>query len=203
MANIFFAENLKKTNTREVFATTVSFGNQTSKSSMKAAFKPIISLSLALPCCFGCPNKCSQNGTCTPLGICSCNSGFTGGDCSIRTCPSGIALDMTHKNLPCSGRGTCVNGNCVCSAGFTGSACERSKLDKVSRTCLQSENTTSHHFVVNTTAKCFRNCSNNGRCVSMRHLAETTRNHESQQYSYNQWDADQIYGCICDLGFQG
>jgi hypothetical protein len=37
----------------------------------------------------------------------------------------------------------------------------------------------------------------------MRHLAETTRNHESQQYSYNQWDADKIYGCICDLGYQG
>ena len=91
--------------------------------------------SLALPCCFGCPNKCSRNGTCTPLGICSCNNGFTGGDCSIRTCPSAAAfsdvadaVDVAHRNLPCSGKGTCVNGTCLCSAGFTGTACERSKL---------------------------------------------------------------------------
>ena len=37
----------------------------------------------------------------------------------------------------------------------------------------------------------------------MAHLVETTRNHESQQYSYNQWDADKLYGCICDLGYTG
>lgn len=39
--------------------------------------------------------------------------------------------------------------------------------------------------------------------MSMNQLAQTTRSHESQQYSYNQWDADKMYGCICDLGYTG
>lgn len=37
----------------------------------------------------------------------------------------------------------------------------------------------------------------------MKHLADTTRNLASQQYSYNQWDAEKMYGCICDLGYTG
>ena len=39
--------------------------------------------------------------------------------------------------------------------------------------------------------------------MSMHHLATTTRSHESQQYSYTQWDAEKIHGCICDLGYTG
>ena len=38
----------------------------------------------------------------------------------------------------------------------------------------------------------------------MQHLAEWTRNHESQQYAYDQvWDGNKIYGCLCDLGYSG
>ena len=134
--------------------------------------------------CLGCPNKCSKNGDCNSLGMCECSNGFTGGDCSIRTCPTGRAFsdvaelaDTAHKNVVCSGRGACVKGNCVCDAGFTGTACERTK--------------------------CKRNCSYHGQCVSLRNLSETTRNHESKLYTYDQWDADKFYGCICDLGYAG
>ena len=134
--------------------------------------------------CLGCPNKCSRNGECNSQSICECFDGFSGGDCSIRLCPSGHAFsdmaeitDTAHKNAVCSGRGTCVSGTCRCDAGFTGTACERTK--------------------------CHLNCNYHGQCVSMRHLAETTRNHESKQYTYSNWDADKLYGCVCDLGYAG
>lgn len=54
------------------------------------------------------------------------------------------------------------------------------------------------------TAKCRNNCHNNGRCVSMRHLAENTRNSQSEQFAYNQvWDGDKLFGCVCDVGWTG
>ena len=37
----------------------------------------------------------------------------------------------------------------------------------------------------------------------MKYLADNTRNHESQQYTYNLWDAEMIYGCVCDEGYDG
>lgn len=60
---------------------------------------------------------------------------FTGPDCSIRFCPSGVAwADMPHANdtahkpfVECSNFGYCdrESGACVCRAGYTGHACER------------------------------------------------------------------------------
>ncbi|KAL9189485.1 hypothetical protein ACHAXT_009160 [Thalassiosira profunda] len=139
-----------------------------------------------LPILAQCANDCSRNGVCTSLGVCECQAGFTGGDCSVRICPSGPAFsdvaettDTAHQSAVCSNRGTCdeETGDCLCAAGFSGIACERSK--------------------------CKNDCSGRGTCVSMRHLAESTRNHESQQFSYNLWDADKIFGCTCDLGYTG
>ena len=139
----------------------------------------------SLPSCFGqCANNCSKQGICNNLGVCECSENFSGADCSQRTCPKGTAFsdvaessDTAHLDTVCSGRGGCVDGNCICHDGFTGIACERTT--------------------------CKNDCSHRGQCVSMRHLAETTRSHDSQQYSYNLWDADKIYGCVCDLGYTG
>jgi len=132
-----------------------------------------------------CPNKCSRNGICNNKGICECISSFTGPDCSQSICPKGKAFsdmpenqDVAHLEVTCSGRGVCVSGECECDEGFTGIACERTK--------------------------CRNGCSNNGRCMSMRHLADDTRNQQSQQFAYSApWDADKIFGCVCDAGFTG
>ena len=115
-----------------------------------------------------------------------CASGFTGADCSLRECPTGAAFfdmaeidDTAHLQTTCSGRGHCdhTTGECSCATGYVGIACERTK--------------------------CKHDCSRRGKCISMRHLADSTRNHESLQYSYQLWDADKLYGCECDLGYAG
>ena len=115
-----------------------------------------------------------------------CASGFTGADCSLRECPTGSAFfdmaeidDTAHLQTTCSGRGHCdhTTGECSCATGYVGIACERTK--------------------------CKHDCSRRGKCISMKHLADSTRNHESLQYSYQLWDADKLYGCECDLGYAG
>lgn len=147
----------------------------------------LVTLSIIPFSCNGqCPNNCSRNGNCNTHGHCECAKGFVGGDCSLRSCPRGTAFfdmpekdDIAHQLLPCSGRGKCdyKTGNCDCGKSFSGMACER--------------------------IKCLNNCSNRGKCISLRQLADTTRNRDSLQYSYNLWDADKIYGCKCDDGYTG
>ncbi|KAL7546384.1 hypothetical protein ACHAWF_009721 [Thalassiosira exigua] len=131
-----------------------------------------------------CPNRCSSRGICNSHGACECADRFSGGDCSIRSCPVGAAFgdvasstDAAHGDEVCSGKGTCVEGACVCEAGLTGVACERTK--------------------------CKNDCSRRGQCFSMRYLADNARSLESQRYTYDRWDADKIFGCLCDLGYAG
>jgi len=82
----------------------------------------------------------------------------------------------------CSNRGRCNRGNgrCECDAGFAGAACERLQI-------------------------CRANCNGHGKCVSMRAMA-ATKNDYNLLYSAvydTPWDADRIYGCVCDLGYSG
>ena len=81
-----------------------------------------------------CPNFCSGNGRCVAVSKCECFGGWAGGDCSLRSCPSGpawadmaIAIDVAHQPAECSARGHCDvgTGRCECDIGFTGEACER------------------------------------------------------------------------------
>ena len=70
----------------------------------------------------GCPNFCSGHGTCNDQNVrCKCSTGFTGADCSLRTCPMEIAwaddaseTDQAHALAECS-RLVCVCARaCVC-----------------------------------------------------------------------------------------
>jgi len=120
--------------------------------------------------------------------VCDCDTGYFGPDCSYRECPYGkawvdIAVDSddAHRDARCSNMGRCdfKTGDCVCNDGFTGAACERT-------TCPYSE--VSEHA-----------CSSHGVCMSIGRMSSSAR---FEKTSYNQWDSDRIFGCVCDRGFE-
>lgn len=134
-----------------------------------------------------CHNNCNRNGKCNKWDICECFQSWTGPDCSLKTCPSGPSIvgiasstDTAHRLEVCSGRGHCDHntGNCICASNFVGNDCGRSL--------------------------CQNNCNNNGECVSLRTAAVQNDGFRfNRTTTYNQWDADIIYGCKCDPGFSG
>lgn len=145
-----------------------------------------------------CPNMCSGHGTCVGVNRCSCFTGWGGGDCSQRQCPSGKAWadvavgdDTAHQPAECSARGTCDHktGQCSCVPGFDGPACER--------------------------LACPADCSGHGVCNTMKRHAATidpgvlpvpvtayTNVRAPFRYDLN-WDAEMIQGCTCDAGYAG
>ena len=126
-----------------------------------------------------CPNDCVPNGFCGDNGICNCDSGYAGADCSFpfEQCPDGIM--------------TCFNGakcrrfsmrqdvdkssyECDCSSveasQFQIEECENPESEVCEEGQLQSE---------------YAFCTNGGKCIAMiRH---------GEPHS----------GCICDEEFEG
>lgn len=137
-----------------------------------------------------CPNSCNGRGRCTAVSKCDCYGGWTGGDCSKRSCPTGVAwadvasgYDDAHGPAECSNRGHCntISGQCTCMAGFEGLACNR-------MTCPEG-------------------CGAHGSCRSMKfHAALYDKGMQPRNFYYsyaNNWDAEAIYGCSCDFGYGG
>jgi len=142
-----------------------------------------------------CHNLCSGHGTCDLNGVCSCFDSYTGADCSLRECPTAFAWvdyavdnQQAHQLVECANRGHCNRKTalCQCEPGYYGGACQRSH--------------------------CPNNCNFHGRCLSMSEAAESfdgyKLNHSFTSYKSSlnggtQWDADMIYGCVCDYGFTG
>lgn len=128
-----------------------------------------------------CPNDCSGKGYCRENGQCLCFDGFTGYDCSLRTCPADQSWDLpleplnlnatvkasaiVHQIAECSSRGACdrKTGECVCEPGFEGSACQR--------------------------VACPNDCSGHGKCRLIS--------------SNDKWEDNRIQQCYCDGGYQG
>lgn len=142
-----------------------------------------------------CPNQCSSNGYCK--SNCTCFPGFHGVDCSLRVCPSGRAwVDLPHNDnlahanfTECSNMGKCnrLSGECECNFGYTGAACER---------LLCPIGTNSRNAIVP--------CSGHGICMSSRDRVElNVFSSNTNNNTYDEWDADMIYACNCDDGWQG
>jgi hypothetical protein len=149
-----------------------------------------------------CPGAtaCTENGVCDEdTFTCSCNAGWEGGDCSLRSCPTGKSWfsypsedDKAHFDYAtCSNMGICDTGtgNCICRENFYGQSCEFMG-------CGGGLTTP---------------CNNNGRCVTMKELALWADNNgDATSYTYGQdpneartWDAERIHGCMCDPGHTG
>ena len=155
---------------------------------------------------------CSGNGACDHCtSTCSCvdrhgtfDNGQTNFNCEEIKCPMGHAWagmptqpGFAHGDLvPCSGTGLCkgTSGTCTCFGDWSGPACER-------RACPGWDAD-------------FGDCSGHGTCATMRALAMldealplTSRENRSYAHSNNQrpshtWDADRIFGCVCDSSWK-
>jgi len=134
-----------------------------------------------------CFKNCNKNGVCNTVGNCLCFVGYTGSDCSLRTCPNGTLLadipynyDKAHQVAECSGRGECIRstGLCSCNPGYSGLNCGKSE--------------------------CPNGCNGNGKCMSLRTAASQYDGYNlNHTTNYDLWDADLIYGCVCLPGWTG
>lgn len=132
---------------------------------------------------------------------------WTGADCSLRTCPYGMAWAAAPKaandhttRLECSGVGSCdrKTGTCKCKAPYTGVGCRRTL--------------------------CENDCSGHGSCKSQSEIANmashdaegdiskqfsTPGMSASQVDSYTggkydgAFDAESNYGCVCEGLYHG
>lgn len=132
---------------------------------------------------------------------CICHYGWKLGDCSQRVCPRHFAWfgypsanEAAHDGLvECSGVGSCNRrtGACACPAPFIGTACEFMDCPPATMDVAP--------------------CHGKGRCLSMRELAEKASVNgvtHALRYGDNPndpytWDADRVFGCLCDEGYHG
>jgi len=70
---------------------------------------------ISTSCTLDCPLRCGiNNGQCIN-GLCSCNAGYYGPDCSLSWCPS-----------DCNGNGVCTSeGSCECNLNWSGTDCSK------------------------------------------------------------------------------
>ncbi|GMI43375.1 hypothetical protein TrCOL_g9673 [Triparma columacea] len=152
-------------------------------------FKSVIVAALIASVSAYCPNGCSGHGSCGANDKCTCylrpndDPAWTEHDCSLRTCPKGLAwaavatkANDAHPSVECSNKGSCdrKSGECECFDGYEGMACERTV--------------------------CPSDCNNRGICLTQSALAAANGNGATYTTA---WDALKHVGCQCDLGFRG
>jgi hypothetical protein len=134
-----------------------------------------------------CQSNCYGHGICDDIDRCQCYKNrngeplYTGNDCSLLTCPKGVAwlgsvtkANDLHPVVECSNMGKCnrQTGVCECYYERDGIACER--------------------------AMCPNDCNGNGVCYTQKQLAD-----EVGRVYDTPWDANKMVACICDVGYRG
>uniref|UniRef100_A0A8C2HQ04 Teneurin-3 n=1 Tax=Cyprinus carpio TaxID=7962 RepID=A0A8C2HQ04_CYPCA len=130
-----------------------------------------------------CPDQCSGHGTYqTESSTCTCDTNWTGPDCSIEVC----AVD-------CGSHGVCIGGSCRCEEGWTGSVCDLKACHPrctehgtcKDGKCECHQGWTGEHCTVGKTHNhqygCPGLCNSNGRCT----------------LDQNGWH------CVCQPGWRG
>jgi hypothetical protein len=150
-----------------------------------------------------CPgdSPCSGKGSCGAFDKCTCYAGYTGQDCSLRTCNHHTswnvitrdAIDtnndksaaahklVKHSPTECSSKGECDrdSGECKCFDGYTGKGCRRMACDGGST------------------------CSGHGQCRTLADKSIDEGWTASGIAGYDGWDKSMMQVCKCDPGWEG
>jgi len=171
---------------------------------MKSTFAFLALVGSASAACSG-DTPCSAKGTCGAFDKCTCFVGYTGEDCSMRTCNHHTSWNVIHQEdivskvgattfddtafksvvhsvTECSSKGDCDrdSGVCKCFDGYTGKGCRRMACNGGST------------------------CSGHGRCRTLGDVSLgegwTTG---TDTVAYTGWDVDMMQQCQCDPGWEG
>ena len=119
-------------------------------------------------------------------------------DCSLTTCPSGIAwvdkpygnatYNLGHAAAECSNMGTCnrLTGQCECFAGYEGQACQR------------AVSYCGEHGFPMTMSDIYSVYS-----TEMFHDTLNIVAYETANLTFQGWEADKLQACVCDMGYTG
>lgn len=151
-----------------------------------------------------CGRSCSGHGLCNSNAQCVCFPGWTGADCSSKTCPVGRAWTArplffdsgaAYSSIGVGGNFTSTNG--VTTHGQLVECSAAGVCDRATGTCTCMSNAFTGDACQKT--RCPGDCSGSGSCIDMATLARTYG--APGATSYTNWEAPSQQGCVCNWGY--
>lgn len=158
---------------------------------------------------------------------CTCITGYHGDNCEYQYCPFGkswlappVENNVRNTKLsPCSDMGYCDpwTGTCECRGDYEGRACERLRCPgqykareadtSLSAVAIGSSGVATFEPITLDTDD-FTDivpCAGHGRCMTLGDAASEFdgENLIRAPFTYDNWDAEKIQGCLCDFGWEG
>merc|ERR1711871_1907489 len=188
-----------------------------------AMLKAILALALAAGANAECPNACSGHGDCTNYDACFCYRNWEGADCSLRTCPFGLAhVDSPQGDLDSSADSLSGPGNTVLIGSTKFPYGVQEQFPNMTDSRGNPLQDTAHYYMECSNkgicdrkggececfdgyegsacqrAACPNDCSGHGTCEHVSTLAANDFDN-----IYDLWDAELTMGCACDPGYSG
>ncbi len=185
--------------------------------------KAILALALAAGANAECPNACSGHGDCTNYDACFCYRNWEGADCSLRTCPFGLAhVDSPQGDLDSSADSLSGPGNTVLIGSTKYPYGVQEQFPNMTDSRGNALQETAHYYMECSNkgicdrkggececfdgyegsacqrASCPNDCSGHGTCEHVSTLAANDFDN-----MYDLWDAELTMGCACDPGYSG
>jgi len=185
--------------------------------------KAILALALAAGANAECPNACSGHGDCTNYDACFCYRNWEGADCSLRTCPFGLAhVDSPQGDLDSSADSLSGPGNTVLIGSTKYPYGVQEQFPNMTDSRGTALEHTAHYYMECSNkgicdrkggececfdgyegsscqrASCPNDCSGHGTCEHVSTLAANDFDN-----MYDLWDAELTMGCACDPGYSG